>query len=491
MAPVSHRASGWTLSSEVTGITLDSRLVKPGYIFVAVPGFSQDGHRFILDAIHQGAIAVVGEKDVTGLSVPYFKVASSRQAAAELAATFYRFPSSDVKTIGVTGTNGKTTVVFWLTYLLRKTGRRVGMVSSVINETGPRALPATLTTPESPELQEYLAEMRENGMTHAVIEVSSHGIAQQRVAQIDFSLAILTNITREHLDFHGTMERYVQTKARLFQGLGPHTLGAVLNADDPHTSQVRQAVQAPVVTYGIEAGDVRGTINTEGAWWSDIAIGYPGCSFTARLNHPGRYNVYNLLAVVAAGALLGVSSEEFATHIPSLPQVPGRMQVFGRETGPLVVVDYAHTPDGLQQLLSTVRHFGRRGIWLIFGARGGRDRGKRPEMGRIAAAMADHIVLTTDSPYEENPEDIAEAIAEGVRSVDESKIRAVELDRAAAIRYAIMTADQADVIVITGRGPETTQFFGHAPVRLVDAEVVEKVLRDRLTQEGNHVPKLH
>ncbi|MDA8193859.1 MAG: Mur ligase family protein, partial [Thermaerobacter sp.] len=254
MAPIGRRAAGWQLGPEVTGITMDSRQVQPGFIFVAVPGFSQDGHKFIQDAMERGAVAVVGEQASPSTSLPYFRVSSSRQAAAELAAEFYGNPSESLTTIGVTGTNGKTTVVFWLSHLLRSAGLSTGMISSVVNETGSRNLPANLTTPESPDLQGYLAEMLNNRRTHAVVEVSSHGIAQHRIDRVAFKMAILTNITREHLDFHGTMERYVETKARLFQGLGPTALGAVINADDPHFELLAKRALVPVIGFGLSPG---------------------------------------------------------------------------------------------------------------------------------------------------------------------------------------------------------------------------------------------
>ncbi|WP_020373409.1 UDP-N-acetylmuramoyl-L-alanyl-D-glutamate--2,6-diaminopimelate ligase [Sulfobacillus thermosulfidooxidans] len=480
--------SGWVFGPAVKGIRMDSRLVQPGDVFIAVSGSLLDGHEFIQQAIDKGAVAIVGEKPMGTLPVPYIQVQSSREAAADIATSFYRHPSKDLVTVAVTGTNGKTSVVYWLSAILNAANIKTGLVSSVVNDIVCRKQPASLTTPESPDLQAYLDQIRNCGGKAAVVEVSSHGIVQQRVRGTIFQLAILTNITREHLDFHGTMERYVDAKATLFRMLPPNSLGAVLNADDQHFETVAKASRAPVTSYGIKAGDIRGQVLQETAWSTDIRVSGLNLDFITRVNHPGRYNVYNVLAVTAAAIRLGVTQEVLQREIPNLPSVPGRMQITGGQRGPMAVVDYAHTPDGLYQSLLTVRKFTEGKVWLIFGARGGRDRGKRPEMGRIAAQYADYVIVTADSPNLEDPQKIADALIEGIRQVDDTKLKLVELNRALAIHYAVRHAEKNDVILITGRGPETIQHFGNEDVRLVDAEVVEEALQERWRQEGSHVP---
>lgn len=492
MEPIGQHAKGWRVGPQVTGITMDSRKVQPGFVFVAAPGFSQDGHGFIEHAIQQGAIAVVGEQATPKghWPVPYVKVSSSRQAAAELSAEFYGHPSRSMTVIGVTGTNGKTTVVYWLTHLLRQAGIKTGMVSSVINETGTERLPAQLTTPESPDLQRYLAQMHHNGMTHAVVEVSSHGIAQHRIDHVQFKMAILTNITREHLDFHGTMEKYVETKGSLFKGIPDDGIAAIINADDSHFKTISSGVRVPVVGYGLDHGEVKASIGGVDAWWSKVTIRGPKFHIEGRLNHPGRHNVYNLAAVLAAATTLGISPRDLEIEIDSLPQVPGRMHALSANKGPVVVVDYAHTPDGLLQSLKTMKNMGKSRVWLVFGARGGRDKGKRPEMGKIAAVEADRIILTTDSPYGEDPANIAQDLESGINLVDSTKLYAIELDRAQAIRLAVKRANHDDVVLITGRGPESTQYVGDRVVQLVDSEVVEMALKERANQEDDHVPGL-
>lgn len=478
-AAIERGPTGWRIDPGVTGIAIDSRAVQPGNIFVAIPGASHDGHLFAAQAINQGAVAIVGERPDVTARVPYVVVPSSRMAAAELADEFYGHPSQAMRCVAVTGTNGKTSVVYWLTHVLRYAHLKTGMVSSVLNDTGLHQHPATLTTPESPDLQRYLAEMRDYGLTHAVVEVSSHGIVQQRVRHVSFEMAVLTNITREHLDFHGSMDRYVAAKSRLFEELSPTSLG-VLNAEDQYYNTVRERTSAPVISYGLDQGQVRAKILEDGPSHSLIEIIHPAFRRVVRIPHPGRYNVFNVLAVTTAASWFGVPPNALIEALQNLPAVPGRWHVLEQPGYPLVVVDYAHTPDGLLQVLKSLGRLRRAGIWLVLGARGGRDHGKRPEMGRIAALMADHVILTTDSPYAEDPREIADSLAQGIREVDVKKLYGFELDRAKAIRLAIESASVNDVVLITGRGPETTQRIGSHTIRLVDAEVVQQVLKSEI-----------
>lgn len=489
-AIVKRGPSGWVLGPQVSGVTIDSRLIKPGHLFIAIEGSSFDGHQFIEDAVNRGAIAVIGERELaSSIGVPYIRVESSRREAAEIAAQFFDNPSHHLNTIGVTGTNGKTSVVFWLTSVLRQWGKSAGMISSVVNDTIAEKIPPLLTTPESPDLQRYLSDMKKAGASHAVVEVSSHGIVQHRVTGMRFNMAIMTNITREHLDFHRTMEQYVEAKSSLFHHLDENSLGAILNSDDRYFMDVKKRITAPVATYGIESGEFRARIEHEGAWHTECAIYHHSFEFKTQINHPGRFNVYNILAVVAAATKLGVPSEFLAQAISNLPKVPGRMQVIGNpEVGPLVVVDYAHTPDGLSQSIEAVRRFTRQHLWLVFGARGGRDHGKRAEMGEIAATKADHIILTADSPNFENPQDIADNLAEGVRRINPHKLYGTELNRGQAIRLAVSRANRSDTVLITGRGPETHQHFGLERVYLVDSDIASEALRERQGKEDNHVP---
>ncbi len=495
MPPLRWTEQGWQLDASVTGVTIDSRQVRPGYIFVATHGQAYDGHDFVGEAVSRGAVAVVGERrPVAALPVPYFCVPSGRVEAAKLACRLYNDPSHDLTVVGVTGTNGKTSVVFWLTHLLRFAGRGTGMLSSVVNDLGQQRLAATLTTPESPDLQRYLAAIRDFGYRYAVVEVSSHGIVQHRIDGVRFEMAILTNITREHLDFHKTMANYVAAKALLFEELPENSAGAMLNADDPYREAVQRRLTAPVVTYGLYQADVTAEILDSRPWYTDVRIRWREQALKARLNHPGRYNVSNLLAAVGAALRLGVEPAVIAEAIPALPEVPGRMHMIEVVGGPKVIVDYAHTPDGLYQTLITVQDLHPAHLWLVFGARGGRDHGKRPEMGRIAARWADWIVLTSDSPGLEDPQAIADDLLTGIHEVDAGRLWKIELDRAQAIEEAVLQADAEDIILVTGRGPETYQRFGDQIVPFIDVEVAQKALDlrrqrgvgGRIERDGQH-----
>lgn len=470
----------WEVAPSVTGVQLDSRAVKPGDVFVAILGLHEDGHQYLEDAARRGAVAALVERPMPA-PLPTLVVPSARRAAAELAAAVYGYPGRQLLVTGVTGTNGKTSVVYWLRQLLEGYGLPSGMLSSVRNVTGrDREGDARLTTPEAPDVQGALAQMAANGLGRAVLEVSSHGLVQHRVDAIGFSVAVLTNITREHLDYHGTMENYVAAKARLFTELLHDDGVAVLNADDPHAIELAPSVAARVLTYGVMRGDVRARIEHESPYASDITLfvaGAPGVR--VRVPLPGRYNVYNTLAAVAAAMAQGVPAEAAVAQIGRLEEVPGRLEMVSGAGGVRVMVDYAHTPDGLEQVLHTVRRLaeptGR--IWLVFGARGGRDRGKRPLMGSIAGRLADRVVLTADSPHEEEPAAIAAELAEGLAAVG-CRPFAVELDREAAIRLAVQGATAGDVVLITGRGPEREQIVGSRHVPLDDREVVRRVVAE-------------
>ena len=470
----------WVVAPTVTGIQLDSRAVKPGDVFVAILGLHEDGHEYLADAAARGAVAAVVERP-TPSTLPTLVVPSARVAAAELAAALYGHPGRRLTVTGVTGTNGKTSVVYWLRQLLEGAGYGAGMLSSVRNVTGrDREDDAWLTTPDAPDVQRALGQMVAHRLSRAVLEVSSHGLVQHRVDAIGFSVAVLTNITREHLDYHGTMENYVAAKSRLFTELLNDDGVAVLNADDPHAIELAPAIAARIMTYGIMRGDVRARIEHEAPQATDVTVfvaGAPGVPLTVPF--PGRYNVYNTLAAVAAAVVQGIAPDDALAQVGSLEEVPGRLELVSDAGGVRIMVDYAHTPDGLEQVLHTVRRLagptGR--VWLVFGARGGRDRGKRPLMGRIAGRLADRVVLTADSPYEEEPAVIAEELAEGLAAAG-CRPHAVELDRTRAIRTAVWGATAGDVVLITGRGPEREQVMGDRHILLDDRDVVRRAVAE-------------
>ena len=475
----------WHLGPDVTGVQSDSRTIEPGNIFVAIEGHDRDGHDFIDDAAARGAIAAIIERPLPHSPIPTVQVISTRKAEAALAARFYGDPARRLIVAGVTGTNGKTSVVYWIRHLLEGTNHPAGMLSSVENLTGLRHVEEShLTTPRATRVQGALAEMVRRRLQYAVIEVSSHGLVQSRVDCVPFKVAVLTNITREHLDYHKTMDNYIAAKARLFVELLLDDGIAVMNADDPYAPRIAQDVTARVMTYGVARGDVRGRILAEDAWHTAVAIEQEGDahSRTVHIPFPGRYNVYNVLAAWTAGLALGLDPDAMAALIPDLPEVPGRFQVAAQGDGLTVLVDYAHTPDGLTQVLQTVRGLlqpqGR--LWLVFGARGGRDRGKRPIMGGIAGRLADEVIVTADSPNQESAAEIAQSLTEGIKAEGKEPF-ALELDRTRAISLAVETALAGDVIVITGRGPEEEQYFGaNRIVHMDDRNAAASAMQRRL-----------
>ncbi|MDI9261204.1 UDP-N-acetylmuramoyl-L-alanyl-D-glutamate--2,6-diaminopimelate ligase [Alicyclobacillus sendaiensis] len=474
----------WVKAGRITGVSIDSRRVRPGDLFVAIPGRRTDGHAYIEKAVAQGAVAVLGERDPAEMrlpqDVPYARVSSARRAASLWSARVYGHPSRELTVVGITGTNGKTTSVYWLAHVLQRAGLRTGLASSVAIDTVAERSTSSLTTPEAPDLHRALRQMVEHGATHAVMEVSSHAIVQERTADVDFDLALLTNITREHLDFHGTMANYVAAKARLFHAIAPDKPGAVLNADCPYAPVIASGCRARVFTYGLAKGDLLGEVVEQAGWCTRFrmrAVG--GRWYEVVLNHPGVYQVYNALGVAASAYLLGVPLDAIADAVPSLPAVPGRMHLIRTPGAPDVVIDYAHTPDALAQVLRTVRRLCDGEVWLVFGGRGERDRGKRPMMGEVAARWAHHIIVTSDSPYGEDAGAIAEEICAGARRVPGAHV-AVELDRAKAIAAAICTASSRDLVLITGRGHEAFQVFGERRVERSD----EAMVRDAIALRG-------
>ena len=468
----------------VAGITYDSRRVQPGFLFVAIRGLRYDGHSFIPEAVARGAACVVGERAAAVEGVTYVQVPSSRVALGLLAAAFYGHPSRDLVLVGVTGTNGKTTTTHLIRTVLEQAGHPTGLIGTVHNIIGGRALPVERTTPEASDLQKLLAAMRDAGMTHAVMEVSSHALTLHRVAGCAFDVGVFTNLTQDHLDFHASMEDYAEAKARLFARLGrseipvskPGPKAAVINADDPWGERMARRSTAPVVTYGIrEPADVRAR---------DVAVGPDGVRFVlvtrdgevpVALQLTGRFNVYNALAAAGTGLALGLDPATVARGLAALPAVPGRLERIDRGQPFAVLVDYAHTPDGLENVLSTVREFARGRVICVFGCGGDRDRGKRPQMGAISARLADYTVLTSDNPRSEDPERILDDIEAGVRHVPGAAYERVT-ERAAAIRRALELARPGDAVVIAGKGHEDYQIFADRTIHFDDREVAAEAL---------------
>lgn len=460
LAPI--RVEG-PLDREVAGIAYDSRRVTPGMVFVAVPGRKADGHDFISTAIDRGAVAVICEKNgFVSQRATKIKVADTRESLALAAAAYYQHPSQKLRVIGVTGTNGKTTVSFMVKQILGAAGVNCGLIGTVRYEIGERVIPAQRTTPEALEIQQMMAQMLRADCQACVMEVSSHALEQKRVCGVEFDVAIFTNLTQDHLDYHGTMENYYAAKRKLFSALenSVKKCGAIINVDDAFGARLaRETNVEGQMTYGLgNTAKVRASGIKLERNATQMVIETPQEKFRCRLPLIGRHNVYNALAAVGAGLVLKVGVNPIQTALNAAKTVPGRLEsiVLGQPFG--VFVDYAHTDDALRNVLRTLREITPGRLRLLFGCGGNRDATKRPKMGKVAAELADFTIITSDNPRREPPEKIAAAIEGGFRSVRSDGYR-VELDRQRAIDEIIRTAQAGDTVLLAGKGHETYQEF--------------------------------
>ncbi len=468
-------------SCEIEGIAYDSRQVRPGFLFVALHGHRQNGDDFIADALKRGAVAVVADSDRwTGRNVTTIVVKDTRQSLAEIACAFYEEPSSRLQMIGVTGTNGKTTTSFMVRDIMNAAERPAGLIGTIRYEIGQRIIPAARTTPEAPDIQAMLDRMLKAGCRSAVMEVSSHGLDQKRVWGIDFDVGVFTNLSQDHLDYHETMEKYFAAKTQLFRGLGQmeKRAYAVINMDDAWGLQLANTngFSARLITYGVHptamvmAEDVH-----LAADHSTFRLVTPWGAAAVRLRLPGAFNVSNALAATAATAVLGVDVGLIAQTLEKTESVPGRLERIPADRGFHVFVDYAHTPDALENVLMTLRAFTRGRLITVFGCGGSRDRGKRPLMGAAAARLADYTILTSDNPRNEEPAAIIEEIEAGMQG---SETCESEVDREKAIFKALSMAKPGDVVLVAGKGHENCQEFADTVVPFDDREVVRRLLNN-------------
>ena len=459
---------------ECVGLAYDSRRVTPGTVFFALPGEKTDGHAYAAEAAARGAVAVVGARDcgLTPGGVQQVFVANARQALAQVAARIHRNPSSDLQVIGITGTNGKTTVAYMVRHILRRSKISTGMIGTVEYDVGSHVLPAARTTPESLELQQMLAQMREAGCSACVMEVSSHALIQHRVDAVDFNVAAFTNLTQDHLDYHGNMESYFAAKRLLFDGLDKGAV-VVANLDDPYGAQL---VSDDALTFGhsenavIRAGDF-----TLGAESTQLTVIGPNDPVPFTLPLIGRHNISNALAAYSIASAMGINGGVIAKAFADMPLVPGRLEkiMMGQPFG--VLVDYAHTDDALRQVLKTLREVTMGQLLVMFGCGGNRDQGKRFKMGTAVAEWADEILITTDNSRQEEPAVIAEQVAEGCRAVRSNGFE-IELDRAMAIDEVIRRARSGDTVLLAGKGHETYQELGDMVMPFDDREHARETL---------------
>jgi UDP-N-acetylmuramoyl-L-alanyl-D-glutamate--2,6-diaminopimelate ligase len=451
---------------EIADLAYDARAAGPGSLFFCVPGTRADGHDFAAEAVANGAAALVVERPLE-LAVPQLLVEDARAAMAAAADEFFERPTEQLQVAGVTGTNGKTTTAFLLYSILAAAGRRPGLLGTIESRVGGERRPAVRTTPEAIDLQRTFREMVDAGDRSAAVEATSHGSALGRLERVRFAALVFTNLTQDHLDFHGTIERYFDAKRRLFTEARPR---AAVNVGDPYGRRLAEELRGggELLTFGLaEDAELRA---------DDLELGPRGARFRAggieletRLR--GRFNVENILGAAAAARLLDISDEAIARGVRELRGVPGRFEAVDEGQPFAVLVDYAHTPDSLENVLRTARDLAQNRVICVFGCGGDRDRGKRPLMGRIATELADLAIVTSDNPRSEDPEAIIAEILEGADGAE------VEPDRREAIARAVAAADEGDVVVIAGKGHEQGQQFADRTIPFDDREVAREALR--------------
>ncbi len=462
-----------TQDREIAGIAFDSRQVKTDYLFVAQRGTAVDGHKFINACIEQGAAAVVCEQtdgiEQSGATI--IQVKDSNEALGLLASCWYGFPSQHLKLVGVTGTNGKTTIATLLYQLVRQMGKKAGLLSTVVNYVDTEAIPSTHTTPDALELNRLLAQMAEKGCEYAFMEVSSHSIAQERIAGLDFDGALFTNLTRDHLDYHKTFDNYRDTKKRLFDTLKKDAF-ALTNKDDKNGMVMVQNTKAQVFTYSTRAlADYKGSILEEGLDGMLLLIN----NKEVMVRLVGRFNLQNLLCIYGAAVCLGFDKDETLRVLSLLQPVNGRFEAIHSSKGWTAVVDYAHTPDALDNVIRTINEIRKGRLITVVGCGGNRDKGKRPQMAQIAKQGSDQLILTSDHPRDENPLDILKDMAAGLTEQELRQTLIIE-DRASAIQTACTLAQDKDVILIAGKGHEDYQIIKGIKHHFDDHEEVRKYI---------------
>ncbi len=463
-----HGANGLTIE----GIAYDSRKVKKDFLFVCLRGSLLDGHDFITEAKSRGATAILVEKasEING-GLTQVVVPDTRIALAKLSSIFYNSPTRSLKVIGVTGTDGKTTTTRYIRAILEEAGIKAGLLGTINYELGDRVIPAERTTPESLDLQFFFSQMLKEGLSHAVIEVSSHGLIQHRVDEIDFKIAVFTNLSHEHLDFHKEMNEYFFAKRRLFE---KDIEKGIVNIDDEFGKKLKDFLGDKSLGYGtsdeadLKAGEINGDMNG-----TRYKIRGPGIETDVTLSLIGRHNVYNSLAAIGTGLHLGLSMQAIKRGLEKLSNVPGRFELIKCGQPYTVIVDYAHTPRALENALGEIKYLSKGRVIAVFGCGGDRDTSKRPVMGEIATRIADHAIITSDNPRSEDPMKIIQDIVSGIGN---RKNYTIEPDREKAIAGALDMAKAGDCVLLAGKGHEKYQITGNVYLPFDDVEKVKSIL---------------
>jgi UDP-N-acetylmuramoyl-L-alanyl-D-glutamate--2,6-diaminopimelate ligase len=471
---------------EISAITADSRNVSKGSLYAAIRGTSMNGHDFIANAIEAGALVILAEiAPPTDLSaeISWLHVSDSRDALAQIAVAFHENPAAELKLVGVTGTNGKTTIAFLVHAMMKAEWHRAGLLSTIHIDDGETVSIAKHTTPGAIELNQTLNTFRDNACRGAVMEVSSHGIHQKRVSHLAFDAAIFTNLTQDHLDYHGTIEKYMDAKASWFRDLASNPNGkkptAVINIDDARGNDLAKELDGkmPIIRYGFSVNsDFRANNFQQGRDGMSFELTAKGKSYLVRAPFIGRFNAYNLLAAIAGASACRIKPRRAIAALANSPQVPGRMENVGNSGGAMVFVDYAHTPDALENACRTLKELDPRRLITVFGCGGDRDKGKRPLMAAAAARFSDGLVITSDNPRSEDPAEIIREIEKGLPK----KCNYISvLDRAEAIEAAVQNSLSGDIILIAGKGHETYQQFADHTIDFDDRKKADFALRKR------------
>ncbi|MGM0369218.1 MAG: UDP-N-acetylmuramoyl-L-alanyl-D-glutamate--2,6-diaminopimelate ligase [Bacillota bacterium] len=468
------------LTIDVAGIAYDSRNVEAGDVFVAITGFETDGHQYIDEAIANGASVILAEQEIEQQEVTVVQVDDTRAALAQISAKFYDYPADELTVIGVTGTNGKTTTTYLIEGILSSLGLKTGLVGTIKNKVGSNEESSSRTTPESLDLQRMLAEMLADGVTHVVMEASSHALALDRVLGIDFDRKVFTNLSRDHLGFHKTFEQYLNAKLKLFKS---NDKPSIINVDDSRADKMIDEISGTILTYGIEReADFSGSeieVTARGVQYNLLT---DDTSLAIDLQLTGKFNVYNSLAAISTVVSMGYDIAEVKEQIEEISGVPGRFETInaGQDYG--VIVDYAHTPDGMKNVLQTAGELSTGDVIVVFGCGGDRDHKKRPMMGQLGIELADFAVVTSDNPRSEEPQNIIAEIEAGIEELEgvTSEDYQIIEERGAAITAAVNRAQPGDVVLIIGKGHETYQDFGDRVIDFDDREEARKAIESSL-----------
>lgn len=464
---------------EISGVQYDSRKATPASLFVAITGFKTDGHLFASEAISKGAIAVLVEKEIeVPAGVLLIRTANTREALAVVARNYYGKPDLDLKIVGVTGTNGKTTTTHLIKAILEQAGKKTAILGTLYAKIGQIEMDLGRTTPEALEIQEFMSLCCREKAEYLVMEVSSHALDLHRVDQIQFDAAIFTNLTQDHLDYHLHMENYLQSKLKLFKMLKGDNCFSIINADDAYADSFKEASrQVRLMTYGVDgAAEVQAGKLGFSLTGSSFKFKYAGKAWPINMQLIGRFSVYNALAAIAYGLAAGIENSIIIKAIEELPGVSGRFEQVPSQQDFTVIVDYAHTPDGLENILKAAKQIVQNRLITVFGCGGDRDRGKRPLMGEIAARYSNFCIVTSDNPRSEEPEAIIADIIPGLDQVEDSRY-AIIVDRREAIRHAVNCGKKGDLIIIAGKGHETYQLVKDKVLEFDDRRVAAEFLK--------------